>query len=274
MTAGGRRHASRPQSSGRRGIPPAAWALLGIAVLIAGIGGLLIHRGLQEIPRAAPLPAAPFSVPPGQLPPEQMSGGASSVTLAITPGGTHPRPDGSLPPAVPTDAAPGPTGSKGVSGHNESSAPRPQQPAVPLAGDHLVIPAVGVDAPVTAETMVDGALTIPGDVRMVGAWTGSAAMSAVAGTVLLAGHIDNIDQGPGALHDVYLLQPGDKVFLQLHGVSGVWQIVTLGTYPKTAIPASLFDGPTGPRRLALVTCGGQIHNGEYDDNVVATAVPA
>ena len=137
-----------------------------------------------------------------------------------------------------------------------------------------MIPALGVDAPISPEAVRDGALTIPGDVGTVGAWNGSAAIPGSTGTVLLAGHIDNIHQGPGALHDLYTLQPGDKVFVRLHGVDTTWQIVTLGSYSKDAIPDDLFAGPTGPRRLALVTCGGQIHQGEYDDNVVATAVPA
>ena len=259
-TAGGRQLASRPQSSGRR-IPTAAWILLLVATIIAAAAGVLIHQGLQEIPRAAPLPAAGFSVQPAQ--PGQVAGGSGTAGAA-----------GSTSRGGPAEAAGTSRLSASAASGTGAAAPRNQQPSAAIADDHVVIPALGVDAPLTPEVVSNGALTIPGDVGTVGAWTGSAALTSTTGTVLLAGHIDNINQGPGALHDLYLLQPGDKVFVRLHGVSTTWQIVTLGSYPKSEIPQDLFDGSQGPRRLVLVTCGGQIHNGEYDQNVVATAVPA
>ena len=263
-TAGGKQLASRPQSSGRR-IPAAAWILLLIAGVIAGVAGVLIHQGLQEVHRAAPLPSANFSVQPGHV-----AGGSGTTGAAgsTTRGGSAEAAGTSRLPAG------GAAGTGVAATAAGGSAPRSQQPSAPIADDHVVIPALGVDAPLTPEVVSNGALTIPGDVGTVGAWTGSAALTSTTGTVLLAGHIDNINQGPGALHDLYLLQPGDKVFVRLHGVSTKWQIVTLGSYPKSEIPQDLFDGSQGPRRLVLVTCGGQIHNGEYDQNVVATAVPA
>ena len=117
-------------------------------------------------------------------------------------------------------------------------------------------------------------LIIPGHVSDIGRWTGSAPMTGNVGTVLLAGHIDNINQGKGALHNLVDLHPGDKVYLSVGGIQTVWVINSLQQMNKAALPQNVFTGNNGPRQLFLVTCAGKISNGEYDDNAVAGAVPA
>ncbi|MEJ7648134.1 MAG: class F sortase [Nakamurella sp.] len=142
---------------------------------------------------------------------------------------------------------------------------------VALRNDHLVIPALGVDADVRAGDIEAGELTVPSDVSAVTLWSGSADLSAPTGSVLVAGHVDNRSQGPGALHDLYLARAGDVVYLTHDSVVTRWKILGLQVVPKNQIPATLFAGPDGQRVLNLVTCGGTVTDGHYDKNVIATA---
>ncbi len=73
---------------------------------------------------------------------------------------------------------------------------------------------------------------------------------------------------PGAV--VYVADPAGSVTR--------WRVVGLDVVIKAALPKSVFAGPTGPRQLVLVTCGGPIRNipgvgNTYRDNVIVTAVP-
>jgi hypothetical protein len=42
---------------------------------------------------------------------------------------------------------------------------------------------------------------------------------------------------------------------------------------KSALPKDVWAGEEGPRVLKLVTCGGEIMDGNYLNNVIVTAVP-
>ncbi len=69
------------------------------------------------------------------------------------------------------------------------------RPGAPVA---LVIPVIGVRAPVRPVDNLDGSLAVPDDPGQIGWWIGSAVPGSVAGTVVLDGHVDSV-AGPGAL---------------------------------------------------------------------------
>lgn len=140
--------------------------------------------------------------------------------------------------------------------------------------NRLLIPALGVDAPVVAEPSHDGALVIPGDPGTVGRWVGSAAVTSAIGTTLLAGHV-SIDGRPGALSALARVEPSTVVVTtDASGRPTLWRVVELQTRSKDDLPA--FPA-TGSRRLAIVTCGGPLletrTSRSYRDNVIAYAVP-
>ncbi|MDA8354727.1 MAG: class F sortase [Actinomycetota bacterium] len=144
-----------------------------------------------------------------------------------------------------------------------------------LEPDELSIPSLGVLAPVYPESISTYSLEIPGNVKDVGMWTGGGRIYGSNGTVLLAGHINWYNQGNGALYDLSNIQPGAVIYLS--GSSGsptAWKAVSLEAYPKAQLPQGIF-APTGPRRLAIVTCGGAFDpaTGHYADNVVVIAAP-
>jgi hypothetical protein len=147
------------------------------------------------------------------------------------------------------------------------------QPAGTKVGvDHLVIPSLQVDALVFTTSIVNHELAIPANVHDVGEW----GRQANAGTTIVAGHINWVGQGPGALGALADIASGSTVYLANRtGVVSVWSIVSLRSVPKKDLPQVLF-ARGGARRLVLVTCGGAFDAAthQYADNVLATAVPA
>lgn len=236
-----------PEPTSRRRGPGQLVVFLLIAVALVG-GVVLVVKGSQSHkPPAAPMPSATFAMPPGELPPVDLP--------PVTAGG------------APTVA--------------EGQCP------VLVAPAHLVVASVCINGPVVPTAVEpDGALIIPKDVHQIGMWdkgaqlVGPARQPITGGTTLLAGHVNDVDQGDGTLHDLYKVEPGAVVYVaDPAGAVTRWRVVGLDVVVKAALPKWLFAGPEGPRKLALVTCGGPIEKipgvgNIYRDNVIVTAVPA
>lgn len=155
-----------------------------------------------------------------------------------------------------------------------------------LQPSSLIIPSVCVDGAIVGTTrQATGALLIPGDVHDVGLWDdGEPLLSPdggvyTSGTTLVAGHVNYAGQGDGALFNLYRVQPGALVYAtDASGRATLWRVVSAVSVLKADLPASVFAGTQGARRLVIVTCGGSISyipgsGWSYDDNVVVTAVP-
>jgi sortase (surface protein transpeptidase) len=151
------------------------------------------------------------------------------------------------------------------------------RPTLPNEVATISIPALGVSAAILAEGPANGALTIPPDVHNVG-WDSQTPTPGLSGVTLLAGHVNWVGQGEGALGAIGQLVPGDRVNLDWKGKISSWKISTKPALsPNTEVHASLFSNQ-GPPRLALVTCGGPFKEipgvgGSYADNVIVEAVP-
>ncbi len=147
-------------------------------------------------------------------------------------------------------------------------------PASPmLAPETLSLGPLGVTAPILDATVPDGVLTPPFDVTQVGKWVDGAGLESDDGTVLIAGHVNMSGQGNGALFNLSRMQPGEYVHTSdAQGAVTAWRGTSVVDRPKAAgIEESVLDGPEGPRRLAVVTCGGDLEFtdgvGDYEDNV-------
>jgi Sortase domain len=171
---------------------------------------------------------------------------------------------------------------------------RPKPPAVTRRGAvsevsgkgaTLVIPALRVRAPVVAAGAVDGLMTIPADVHTVAWFDGSDVSGGVAtsdhapwpgqpGVSLLAGHVDWVGQGPGALYYIGQLVAGDPIeVVGTNRQTTYWRVSQPPiTIAKSELPQTLFNN-SGPPKLALVTCGGPFDaaTGHYLDNVIVWA---
>ncbi len=143
-----------------------------------------------------------------------------------------------------------------------------------LSANEVDIPSLGVTAPLLAEPLVRGYLTIPSDVNNVGWYSGGGRLGAQTGTLLIAGHVNYVGQGWGAFGHLADLQRGTAVFTtDSAGAVQAWRVIAVTAMLQAQLPKGIFDA-SGPRRLVLVTCGGVLEPDHlYNDNVVVYAAP-
>jgi sortase (surface protein transpeptidase) len=156
------------------------------------------------------------------------------------------------------------------------------RPAVPVAPEQgaapvrLAVPARGVDTavdPVGVEP--DGQMTIPADVDRVG-WYRFGPAPGDDGSAVIAGHVDDREQGLGAMAPLRDAAVGDEVVLtDAAGAESRWRVVSREVLQKQVLPLDRLFAREGPPRLTLITCGGPFlaEFGSYRDNVVVVAEP-
>jgi hypothetical protein len=146
-------------------------------------------------------------------------------------------------------------------------------PPVPFTPTRVLIPGLRADAPVDAVGVAaGGGLSIPEDADRLGWWIGSAMPAADRGTVLIAGHVDTVADGPGALFALEKLPMGARIDVHAGDRVVGYRAVARRSYIKRRLPADLFRADTAPR-LVLITCGGSFADGVYSHNVVLYAEP-
>jgi hypothetical protein len=139
-------------------------------------------------------------------------------------------------------------------------------------------PAVGVVPPAAAARPVPVAAAavprVPDDPGVLGWWRDGAAPGSATGTVVLAGHVDSRELGPGALFRLADLRLGDPIAVRARRRVIDYAVQAVRRYPKAALPGEVFDR-AGAARLVLISCGGAFDRARrsYADNVVVYAVP-
>lgn len=137
----------------------------------------------------------------------------------------------------------------------------------------LVIPAVGIDAPVAGTLRQRGSEWWPAD-ETVGRLDSSALLDAEAGTTTLAGHVWLVD-GPGVLAPLHKVVAGNEVGL-VEGTKVERFLVTdVVTVPRDRLPGWVWGSREGRRRLVIVTCAGRAVDAGghrvWSDNLVVVA---
>ncbi len=140
----------------------------------------------------------------------------------------------------------------------------------------LVLPALGVDAAVVPVGVKHGgALTIPDNAQVIGWWSGGAAPGSPVGTVLMAGHVDSAQTGPGALARLSQAPVGARLTVRGPGTETTSVVSARRQYLKQDLPWRTLFAQRELPRLVLVTCGGDFdrRTRHYPDNVVVIANP-
>lgn len=136
----------------------------------------------------------------------------------------------------------------------------------------VVVPSLGIDAPVVPIKTTDDTLVPPSDPQRLGWWADGAKPGAAQGSALVTGH--TVHTGGGALDDLETLEPGDRVTVRTDRGRVVYAVDKVRVYSKGAVAdhaERLFSQDVGGR-LVLITC--EDWNGEiYLSNVVVTATP-
>ena len=155
------------------------------------------------------------------------------------------------------------------------------RPAAPSAVEPVVPPVrlqlAGVDAPLDPVGVEpDGAMTLPEDVDRVGWYRFGPVPGDDEGTAVLAGHVDDAEQGLGALAPLREVEAGAEVRVtDAAGAVTRWRVVSRELIEKRALPLAALFQRAGPPRLVLLTCGGEFlpELRSYADNVVVVAEP-
>jgi LPXTG-site transpeptidase (sortase) family protein len=149
-------------------------------------------------------------------------------------------------------------------------AARPKPHAAAGRPNRLVVPKLGIDAPVIDIGVVDGTLLPPSDPQTLGWWSDGAAPGALRGGALITGH--TVHTGGGAFDDLETLEAGDRV--RVRTVTGVIPYVVRGVtvYRKATLArdAERVFSQTVPGRLVLITCEDWNGSG-YDSNAIVFA---
>jgi len=192
-----------------------------------------------------------------------LAGGALEATPAAPDTGAPAAP----PPVI---RVAGPSGTSSPARSDAQSAPA--TPAAGVRPEALVVPAIGVQAPVTPIRAEDGALTPPSDPQQVGWWSDGARPGAAEGAAVVTGH--TVHTGGGAFDDLDDLAPGDRVLVRSPSDDLAYRVASVEVLSRDELArrsADLF-GRTGPPRLVLITCEDW-DGTEYRSNVVVTAEP-
>ena len=149
-----------------------------------------------------------------------------------------------------------------------TATPRPEEPT-PTPGpqgdprlaaldiNRLVIPGIGVDAPIIELGILpDGTMDSPdGPVEV--AWYTFSAKPGEIGNVVMAGHLDYIDYGAAVFWSLSELRPGDEVQLLLEDDTLVKYVVeSVIEYDEATAPVQDIVGPTANESITLITCSG------------------
>jgi len=154
----------------------------------------------------------------------------------------------------------------------------------PLAEvERLIIPAIKVDAPVTAKTVDSDGLMPPPDgpqdvvVYDFSALPGLGGSPGAGGNVILAGHVDYHDYGPAVLWDLRDVKDGDQITVRLgDGTEYEYIARSNRVVDPAAISFNDIVAATPEESLTVITCAGDFDPGTqtYDLRRVVWAVRA
>jgi LPXTG-site transpeptidase (sortase) family protein len=103
-------------------------------------------------------------------------------------------------------------------------------------------------------------------------WYQFTAVPGAAGNAVIAGHVDTY-VGPAVFYGLYLLRPGDRVYVNAGGARQRFDVTSVRELPKPDFPVSQVFGSTTKHMLWLITCGGAFdyETGHYLSNIVVSA---
>jgi sortase (surface protein transpeptidase) len=118
----------------------------------------------------------------------------------------------------------------------------------------------------------NGAMEVPQDPAEAG-WYALGPPPGALGPAVIAGHV-TWNQTPAVFFRLGTLRPGDRVEVaRKDGVTAVFTVTRVATFPKTRFPTRSVFGSTDHAGLRLITCGGAYDsaNHRYLRNVVVYA---
>jgi LPXTG-site transpeptidase (sortase) family protein len=169
-----------------------------------------------------------------------------------------------------------------ATGSNEAVvAPTETASPTPTADiEQLIIPAIKLDAPVTAKPVdVDGQMPSPETPQQV-IWYDFSALPGLggrpgSGNTVLAGHVDYHDYGPAVFANLRDVRPGDEITLRLSdGSEYKYQTQSNRVVDPNVASFNEIVASTSDESLTVITCAGDFDSSthSYDMRRVVWAV--
>jgi LPXTG-site transpeptidase (sortase) family protein len=138
----------------------------------------------------------------------------------------------------------------------------------------LLIPAIGVDAPITVKGLrPDAVMDVPDGPEDV-AWYNFTARPGMGGNAVISGHLDYRSYGAAVFWRLKELREGDIVEVRLADGSVLrYQVSLRLSYDARLAPVPDIVGPTSREVVTLITCGGTFDSGSrsYSQRLVVRA---
>jgi sortase A len=140
----------------------------------------------------------------------------------------------------------------------------------------IIIPAIGVDAPLSRKGIDDnGLMQIPNGPEDV-AWYDFTASPGEGSNVVFSGHLDYRGYGPAVFYRLAELSDGDLV--EVRTKDGHWHRYAVSasvSYDAAGAPVSDIVGPTSRELVTLITCDGTFNGPPlgYSHRLVVRAEP-
>jgi sortase A len=154
---------------------------------------------------------------------------------------------------------------------------RPTPVVTPISNaplTRLVIPKIGVDAPVVTLGVDDqGIMQSPRTAFEVG-WYDFSAQPGTGGNAVFSGHVDFASVGAAVFWNLHKLAPGDIVEVRLaDGTTYDYAVVSNVSYPSDDAPIADIVGPTGKDTVTIITCTGTFNRDihQYSHRLVVRA---
>jgi Sortase domain len=139
----------------------------------------------------------------------------------------------------------------------------------------LEIPRIGVSADLmTLGDPVGPLLPVPPLAKAAAdaGWYRFTSVPGTVGNAVIVGHVDTY-VGPAVFYGLYLLRPGDPIYVDLGATRERFKVRSVRELPKALFPVNQVFGGTGRHQLWLITCGGDFDykTRHYLDNIVVSA---
>lgn len=135
----------------------------------------------------------------------------------------------------------------------------------------LVIPRIGVDAPVQVKGVTpDGVMQAPDGPWNV-AWYDFSSKPGFGGNVVFSGHVDYVNVGPAVFWDLGDLEQDDAIEVRLEdGTVYRYRVVAKDAFDASTAPIERIVGPTPVESVTIITCAGTFDasSRQYDQRLV------
>ncbi|WP_257427763.1 VaFE repeat-containing surface-anchored protein [Nocardioides carbamazepini] len=143
--------------------------------------------------------------------------------------------------------------------------------------ERIRIPSLGVNAGTSLVGIKRGKMQVPGNVTRTGQLGQSAAAGDLIGTTVIAGHVSDRHDRPGAFWKLTKIRKGKVVTVWQGGKKLRYRVTSIERFSRASKLPDRFFSTTGEHKLVLISCAGKVTTSgggfHYRQNVVVTAVP-